>query len=74
MNGFVSRVSVSSGHSLTRRLGFLRDAIGAVIRHARDRRAARQVERDLRCSEQKLTDEMERRMTERFTRNRSFRL
>jgi hypothetical protein len=74
MNGLMSKISSSSDRSFARCLGFLRDAVGAAIRYARNRRAARQAERNLRCSGQKLTDEMERRMIARLMRNRNFRL
>jgi hypothetical protein len=43
------------------------------IRRAHDRKAAREVERHLGLSGQKLTDEMERKMMERLTRNQNFR-
>jgi hypothetical protein len=53
---------------------FLRGIFNAAVRYSRDRKAARQAQRDLRCSGQKLTDEMERKIIQRFTRNRSFRV
>ena len=43
------------------------------IRRAHERKAAREVERHLGLSGQKLTDEMERKMMERLTRNQNFR-
>ena len=42
------------------------------IRQAHDREAAREAERLLEISGQKLTDEMERKMMERLTRNQNF--
>ena len=52
--------------------------IGGVIRtatrYADDRKAARRAEREQRCSEMKLTDEMERKIVQRFMQNRGFRL
>jgi alkylation response protein AidB-like acyl-CoA dehydrogenase len=57
-----------------RLVGFLRGVVRAALRHARDRRAARAAERDLYLSDQKLTDEMERKMIAHLTRNRGFRL
>ena len=52
--------------------GFLRRIFDAV-RRAHDRKAAREVERHLGFSGRKLTDEMERKMMERLTRNQNFR-
>ena len=43
------------------------------IRRAHDLKAVREVERHLGLSGQKLTDEMERKMMERLTRNQNFR-
>lgn len=43
------------------------------VRRPRDRAAARLAEQDLGISDEKLTDEMERKMMEQLTRNRSFR-
>lgn len=63
-----------SAPGVARCLGFMRGLFRTAVRYARDRRAARQADRDLRYSGRKLTDEMERQMTERFSRNRSFRL
>lgn len=57
----------------SRFIDFLRGVVGTPIRYVRDRRAARAAKRDLYLSEQKLTDEMERKMIEHLMRNRSFR-
>lgn len=54
-------------------IDFLRGVVGASIRYVRDRRAARAAKRDLYLSEQKLTDEMERKMIAHLMRNSSFR-
>lgn len=54
-------------------IDFLRGFVGAPFRHIRDRRAARVAKREFYLSEQKLTDEMERKMIAHLTRNRSFR-
>jgi hypothetical protein len=43
------------------------------MRHAHNRKAAREAERYLGLSGEKLTDEMERKMMERLTRNQNFR-
>ena len=51
--------------------GFVRRIFDA-IQHAHKRKAAREVERYLGLSGEKLTDEMERKMMERLTRNRNF--
>lgn len=62
------------------------DSVGSVPRHgivrrifhaivdAHERKANREVERYLGLSGGKLTDELERRLTERLTQNRNFRL
>jgi hypothetical protein len=52
---------------------FVRGVVRASIRYVRDRRAARAARRNLYLSDQKLTDEMERKMIAHLTRNRSFR-
>lgn len=52
--------------------GFVRRTFDA-IRRAHERKAAREIERHLGLSGQKLTDEMERKMMERLTRNQNFR-
>jgi hypothetical protein len=54
-------------------IDFLCGVAGAPIRYLHDRRAARAAKRDLYLSEQKLTDEMERKMMARLIRNHSFR-
>ena len=53
--------------------GFARRIFDA-IRQAHERKAAREAERYLGLSEEKLTDDMERQMMERLTRDRNFRL
>ena len=67
-------IAATFAESIARGLGLLVGSLGAVLRYARERKAARQAQRDSRCSEQKLTDELERRLMQRFSRNRSFRL
>ena len=59
------------GRGVARCRGFVRRIFEA-IRHARDREAAREAERHLGLSGQKLTDEMERNMMEHLTRNQNF--
>jgi hypothetical protein len=54
-------------------IDFLRGVVAASIRYVRERRAPRVAKRDLYLSEQKLTDEMERKMIARLTRYHSFR-
>jgi hypothetical protein len=61
-----------SGPGVVRSASFVRRLLDAVQR-ARGRTAAREAERDLETSGEKLTDEMERKMMEQLTRNRSFR-
>lgn len=56
---------------VARCLGFARRLFDA-IQQARARKAAREVECYLGLSGEKLTDEMERKMMERITRNRNF--
>jgi RecJ-like exonuclease len=51
--------------------GFVR-RIFAAVQRAHDRKAAREVERYLGLSGDKLTDEMERKMMERLTHYRNF--
>jgi hypothetical protein len=60
-----------SALGVTRGQNFVRRIFNA-IRHAHERKAARVAERHLGLSGQKLTDEMERKMMERLTRNRNF--
>jgi DNA-binding FadR family transcriptional regulator len=62
----------SSACGVARCHGFVRRIFDA-IRRAHERKAAREVERHLGLSGQKLTDEMERKMMERLTRNQNFR-
>jgi DNA-binding FadR family transcriptional regulator len=56
---------------VTRCRNFVR-RIFTAIQHGHERKAAREAERHLGLSGQKLTDEMERKMMERLTRNRNF--
>jgi hypothetical protein len=51
---------------------FARQIFGGIRRGPRDRKAAREDERYLGLSGEKLTDEMERKMMERLTRNQNF--
>jgi hypothetical protein len=55
-------------------LAFVRGVFRTATRHADDRKAAWQAKREQRCSEMKLTDEMERKIAQRFMQNRGFRL
>jgi hypothetical protein len=72
MNGRVRGALASlSGRGIAQCHGFVRRVFDA-IRQAHDRKAAREVERHLGLSGQKLTDEIERKMMERFTRNQNF--
>jgi hypothetical protein len=74
MSGMVRGALASlSARGVARCHGFLRRIFGA-IQHAHDRKAAREAERYLGLSGQKLTDEMERKMMQRLTRNRNFQL
>jgi hypothetical protein len=52
--------------------GFVRRSFNA-LRQPHDHEAAREAERLLDISGQKFTDEMERKMMERLTRNQNFR-
>ncbi len=73
MSGMVRDGPASwSSCSVARCHGFVRRIFDA-IRRAHERKAAREVERHLGLSGQKLTDEMERKMIERLTRNQNFR-
>ena len=73
MSGMVREGPASwSACSVARRHGIVRRIFEA-IRHAHERKAAREIERHLGFSGQKLTDEMERKMMERLTRNQNFR-
>lgn len=67
--GFANR----SARGMARCLALVRGVIRTATRHADDRKAARS-EREQHCSEMKLTDEMERKIVQRFMQNRSFRL
>jgi hypothetical protein len=51
----------------------MRDLIRTVARYADERRAAKRAKREQRCSEMKLTDELERKIAQRFMRNHGFR-
>ena len=62
-----------SARGVARCRGLVRRIFDA-IRQAHDRKAEREAERLLGLSGQKLTDEMERKMMERLTRNQNFRL
>jgi hypothetical protein len=55
-------------------LSLMRGLIRTVARYATDRRAAKRANREQRCSEMKLTDELERKIAQRFMRNHGFRL
>jgi hypothetical protein len=68
--GFVNR----SVRFAVRCLALVRGAIRTAARYADDRKLARETKLGSRCSEVKLTDEMERKIIQRFTRNRGFRL
>jgi hypothetical protein len=61
-----------SGLGLVRSRRFVRRLLDAFQR-ARGQTATRDAEQDLETSGEKLTDEMERKMMEQLTRNRSFR-
>jgi Cdc6-like AAA superfamily ATPase len=72
MSGMVRDDPASwSACGVARCRGFVRRIFDA-IRHAHERKAAREAERHLGLSGQKLTDEMERKMMERVTRNQNF--
>ena len=71
---YLAGVAATFTTGIARGLGLFAGSLGAVFRYARERKAARQAQRYSRCSEQKLTDEMERRLMQRFSHNRSFRL
>jgi hypothetical protein len=67
------RVTVARllARSLVRSWGFVRPIFDA-IRQAKDREAAQEAESLLESSGTKFTDDMERKMLERVTRNRNF--
>lgn len=60
--------------NIGRYIVFLLASLGVAIRNARARKAARLAKRFSKYSDQKLTDEMERRIIQRSMRNHSFRL
>jgi hypothetical protein len=73
MNGRIRGALASlSGRGVAQCRGFVRRIFGA-LRQAHDREAAREAERLLGVSGQKFTDETERKMMERLTRNQNFR-
>jgi hypothetical protein len=59
--------------NIVRPVGFVRRLLNAVQR-VRDPTAPREAGQHLESSDEKLTDEMERRIMEELMRNRSFRL
>lgn len=67
-------VANRSVRGVARCLSLVRDAIRPAARHIEDRKAARRAKRDQRCSEMKLTDEVERKIAQRFMQNHGFRL
>ena len=69
-DGFASRSVTGVARCLSLVCGVIRTA----ARYADDRKAARRAKREERCSEMKLTDEMERKIAQRFMQNRGFRL
>jgi hypothetical protein len=74
MSGFAGHgVANLRAAGAARFIDFLRGVVAASTRYLRDRRAARAAKRELYLSGQKLTDEMERKMIARLTRNCSFR-
>jgi hypothetical protein len=70
--GLGGGLSSVSARGVARCRGFARRVFSAIQRGARDRKAAREDERYLGLSGEKLTDEMERKMMERLTRNQNF--
>ncbi len=73
MSGRVSGALASlSARGVARCLDFVRRSFEAV-RQAHDRKAVQEAERLLENSGHKLTDELERKMMERLTRNQNFR-
>jgi hypothetical protein len=68
--GFANR----SPLGVARCLLLMRGVIRTGARYADKRRAAKRAKREQRCSEMKLTDELERRIAQRFMRNHGFRL
>ncbi len=63
-----------SPFGVARCLSLMRGVIRTGARYADERRAAKRAKREQRCSEMKLTDELERRIAQRFMRNHGFRL
>lgn len=61
-------------NAMARSLALVRGVIRTATRYADDRKAARRAKREQRCSEMKLTDEMERKIAQRLMQNRGFRL
>lgn len=75
MSTFQSRgIAAPAFGNFARHLRWLLGRLSTALQQARKRKAARQAERYSRCSEQKLTDELERKIIQSFTRNRGFRL
>ncbi len=68
------RFADRSVRGVARCLSLVRDVIRTAARHVEDRKAARRSKREQRCSEMKFTDEMERKIAQRFMQNHSFRL
>jgi hypothetical protein len=64
-------LAVLSACGVARCRDFIRRILA--LRQAHDREAVREAERLLEISGQKFTDEMERKMMERLTRNQNFR-
>jgi hypothetical protein len=64
-------LAILSARGVARCQDFVRRIFHA-LRHAHDRKAAREAERLLGISGQKLTDEVERKMMEDLTRNHNF--
>jgi hypothetical protein len=69
-DGFANR----SVRDVARCLAQVRGVIRTATRYAYDRKAAQRAKREQRCSEMKLTDELERKIAQRFMQNRGFRL
>jgi hypothetical protein len=69
-DGFANRPA----RGVARCFALARGAFRTATRYADDRKAARRAKREQRCSEMKLTDEMERKIAQRFMQNRGFRL
>lgn len=67
--GFANR----SVRAMARCLSLVRGVIQTATRYAGQREAARRAAFDQRCSEMKLTDEMERKISQRSMQNHGFR-